>query len=225
MCIPNLFKTIARNENDKLYVETIVPMDGIFTTSSVRIEHTITIPPGNYTELAFSQVLDQKLRDVASIGSAYDSSNNICSISTWSDTIQFRILTDDEVMGTGMISAPNSVNEILNNIVSPSPTYDKNNGMTINRLRLQPIHNIYITSPNLGSFDTVSNFSNNIIKQVPVTSDYGYMIVDRLVSFADYLNCGCATLKTLEFHMRDGRGNYVNLYNNHVSSTIVFDTK
>ena len=97
--------------------------------------------------------------------------------------------------------------------------------MTINRLRLQPIHNIYITSPNLGNYDTVSNFSDNIIKQIPVTSDYGYMIVDRLVSFADYLNCPSTTLKTLEFHMRDGRGRYVNLYNNHISFTIVFDTK
>ena len=119
----------------------------------------------------------------------------------------------------------NTLNEILNNVITPSPTYNYNNRMIINRLRLQPIHNIYITSPNLGSFDTISNFSDNIIKQVPVTSDYGYMIVDRLVSFADYLNCPNATLKTLEFHMRDGRGRYVNLYNNHVSFTIVFDTK
>ena len=99
VCIPNLFKTIAKNENDKLYVETIVPIGGIFTTSSVRIEHTITIPPGNYTEVAFSQVLDQKLRDVASIGCAYDSSNNICSISTWSDAI---------IIITGFISVYNA---------------------------------------------------------------------------------------------------------------------
>ena len=78
------------------------------------------------------------------MGSAYDSANNVCSISTWSSDIQFRILTDDEIMGTGSITSPNTINEILNNIVSPSPTYDINNGMTINRLRLQPIHNIYI---------------------------------------------------------------------------------
>ena len=58
-----------------------------------------------------------------------------------------------------------------------------------------------------------------------MTSDYGYMIVDRLVSFADYLNCPNATLTTWQFHMRDGRGRYVNLYNNHISFTIVFDTK
>ena len=62
-----------------------------------------------------------------------------------------------------------------------------------------------MTSPNLESYDTISNFSDNIIKQVPVTSDYGYMIVERLVSFADCLNCHNATFKPLEFHMRDGR--------------------
>ena len=44
VCIPNLFKTIAKDENDKLYVEVIVETSGIFTTSSVRVEHTITIP-------------------------------------------------------------------------------------------------------------------------------------------------------------------------------------
>ena len=49
VCIPNLFKTIATGENDKLYVEVIVENGGIFTTSNVRVEHTITIPPGNYT--------------------------------------------------------------------------------------------------------------------------------------------------------------------------------
>ena len=54
-----------------------------------------------------------------------------------------------------------------------------------------------------------------------MTSDHGYMIVDRLVSSADYLNFPNATLKTLEFHMRDGRGRYVNFYNNHISFTIV----
>ena len=105
-------------------------------------------------------------------------------------------MSDEEVQSKRGIDNPRSVNEIIINIITPSPLYNSNNRMTINRLRLQPIHNIYITSPNLGSFDTVSNFSNNIIKQVPVTSDYGYMIVDRLVSFADYLYCGSATLKT-----------------------------
>jgi len=226
VCIPNLFKTISRDENDDLYFQYTASFDGIFTTETVSIHGSITMPPGNYTEISFTQVLDQQLNQATygAIRAQYDTNNNICGIYTTGAHTAFRILTDEEVQKI-YSNGGNTINEIINNVVTPSPTYTKDSGMTINRLRLQPIHNIYITSPNLGSYDTVSNFSDNIIKQVPVTSDYGYMIVDRLVSFADYLNCPNATLKTLEFHMRDGRGRYVNLYNNHVSFTIVFDTK
>ena len=110
-----MFKTTSKDENDTLYFETIVPISGIFTTSSVRVEHSLTIPPGNYTELAFSQVLDQQLRNIPNIfmGSAYDSANNMCSISTWSSDIQFRILTDAEIMGNGSINSPHSINLIF----------------------------------------------------------------------------------------------------------------
>ena len=144
--IHQLYKTISRGEIDQLYFETIVTTNVRFTTSSVRVEHTITIPPGNYTELGLSQVIDQQLRNESKLymGSAYDSANNVCSISTWSFDIKFRILAPDEIIGSRTITSPNTINEILNNIVPPSPTYDINNGMTINRLRLQPIHNIYI---------------------------------------------------------------------------------
>ena len=170
------------------------------------------MPPGNYTELGFTQALDQQLNSITSgaIRAQYDSNNNICGIYTNGDNTALIILTDEEVQKCYNNSG-NTINEIINNVVTPSPTYAKASGMTINRLRLQPIHNIYLTSPNLGSYDTVSNFSDNIIKQIPVTSDYGYMIVDRLISFADYLTCPNATLKMLHFHMRDGRGRHINL--------------
>ena len=150
---------------------------------------SITIPPGNYTELSFATVVSQLLSDnsYGALHADYNSPNNVCSIYTSNYDQQFRILSDEEVQKKYGVT--NTANQIINNIVTPSPTYDYNNKMIINRLRLQPIHNIYITSPNLGSYDTVSNFSDTIIKQVPVTSDYGYTIVDRLVSFADYLNC------------------------------------
>ena len=226
MCAYLIYLKPAAGENDTVYIEYTTQWQGLFNSSSVTIYNSATLPPGNYTELAFATALDQQLNSATNgaVRADYNSPNNVCSIYTNGDTTAFRILTDDEVVAHFNTSG-NTINEIINNIITPSPTYGDNNSMTINRLRLQPIHNIYITSPNLGSYDTVSNFSDNIIKQVPVTSDYGYMIVDRLVSFADYLNCPNATLKTLEFHMRDGRGRYVNLYNNHISFTIVFDTK
>ena len=94
VCIPNLFKTISKDENDKFYFETIARINGIFTTSSVRVEHTITMPPGNYTELGFCQALDQQLHNISNIyiymGCAYDSDNNICNITTWSHDHQHR---------------------------------------------------------------------------------------------------------------------------------------
>ena len=226
VCIPNLFKTIARGENDDLYYEYTAQVYNPIFIERMTFVGSITMSPANYTEISFTLALDERLNTATSgtLRARYDTENNICAIYTDRDDVEFKIRTDEEVQKR-YNNAGHTINEILNNVVTPSPTYTKNKQMIINRLKLQPIHNIYITSPNLGSYDTVSNFSDNIIKQVPVTSDYGYMIVDRLVSFADYLNCPNATLKTLEFHMRDGRGRYVNLYNNHVSFTIVFDTK
>ena len=39
----------------------------------------------------------------------------------------------------------------------------------------------------------------------------------------DFLDCSKQTLKTLEFHLRDGKGNYINLRGAHVTFSIVFN--
>ena len=44
------------------------------------------------------------------MGSAYDSANNICSISTLSNNIQLRILTDADIMGSGAMNSPHTIN-------------------------------------------------------------------------------------------------------------------
>jgi hypothetical protein len=49
-------------------------------------------------------------------------------------------------------------------------------------LKLHIINNVYITSPTLGNYNTICPFSNNVIKKVPVTVAYGYMIVDQYMS-------------------------------------------
>ena len=88
---------------------------------------------------------------------------------------------------------------------------------------LQTINNIYITSPNLGSFDTISDFSNNVIKKVPVTAPYGYMIVDQSGTTNDFLNCSKQVLRTIEFHLKDSHGNYIKMYNANCSFSLVFN--
>jgi len=88
---------------------------------------------------------------------------------------------------------------------------------------LQTINNIYITSPNLGSFDTIAEFSNNVIKKVPVTAPYGYMIIDQSGTNNDFLNCSKQVLRTIEFHLKDSRGNYIKMHNMNCSFSIVFN--
>ena len=55
VCIPNLFKTICKDENDDLYFEYTTQLTGIFDSSTVRVGGSITFTRGNNTELAFTQ--------------------------------------------------------------------------------------------------------------------------------------------------------------------------
>ena len=90
-------------------------------------------------------------------------------------------------------------------------------------INLQAINNIYITSPNLGSFDTISSFSNNVIKKVPVSVPYGYVIIDQNSSNNDFLNCSKQVLRTIEFHLKDSRGNFIKMHGMNCSFSIVFN--
>jgi hypothetical protein len=114
---------------------------------------------------------------------------------------------------------PGSVNDNIQNF-APSPPSTIYSCYFLN---LQIINNVYITSPNLGSFDTVSAFSHNVVKKVPVTANYGYMIFDQYMAPNDVLDCSNQTLKTIEFHVRDGRGRYINLHNAHITFSIIFN--
>jgi len=146
-------------------------------------------------------------------------------------TKRFRIFTDYEVRfrkhvrpyGDVYGEHPQSINEIIRNTGQYSRIYQNSNNSYISeRLVMNTINNVYITSPNLGSFDTIAHFSNNVIRKVPVIASYGYMIVDQTVSPADYLSCSSQTLKTLEFHLRDGLGNFMNLVVHYITFSSVF---
>jgi hypothetical protein len=93
-------------------------------------------------------------------------------------------------------------------------------------LNFQGINNIYISSPNLGSFKTIGpRGESTIIKKIPVSSEYGYMIIDRYSTANDYLDCSKSTLRTLEFNIRSSKGGYVPLHDANVSFTLVFSVK
>lgn len=105
--------------------------------------------------------------------------------------------------------------------ISKTQTVALGGVVTFVTIIMQATDNIYITSPNFGSFDTICQFSNNVNKQVPVVNDYGYINVDQLMATNDYLNCSGLTISQLEFHLRDGEGEYVNMRGNDISFSVV----
>jgi hypothetical protein len=67
----------------------------------------------------------------------------------------------------------------------------------------------------------VQGFATNIIKRVPIASDFGYLIIDNLMVASDYMDCSNKTISHLEFQLTNTAGYDLNIYGN-VSFTIVF---
>lgn len=148
-------------------------------------------------------------------------------ISTSTPNITFLILSDDEIFdqleGSWAGSAydvnnPKSMNEVLRHTFgSPSASYESG------FIDLKNIHNIYISSPNLGSFTTLGpRGENNIIKKVPASSDYGCSISDSVVMPHDFIDVSKQLLSILEFSLKSARGDIIPLHGSHVSFSLIF---
>jgi hypothetical protein len=195
-----------------------------------------TMNEGAFDGVSFSTELGASISAVVSgVTTTYSPANNSLLFSVASlANAYIKIFTDNEIPvineyisrsgkqwigGTYSGEEPGSINDNIQNFTtSPGATF-----YGCYFLNLQIISNVYITSPNLGSFDTISAFSHNIIKKVPVTANYGYMIFDQYMTTNDFLDCSNQTLKTIEFHIRDGRGRYINLHNAHITFSIIFN--
>ncbi len=90
-------------------------------------------------------------------------------------------------------------------------------------LSLNGFRAVYISSSTLSNYNTVgAKGENNIIKKVPVSSDFGYQIIDQMVSDHDFLSVERMTLSTIDFQIRDTKGNIVPLRGSPMSLTIKF---
>lgn len=230
--IPHVWKTIEDDINDRLYVKyTTGPGVGIPNYIVVQLTSQ------NYTGATLATEIQTKLNSMAnafiSFTCEYIASPDFSlRIRCSGDNAKFKIYTDTELLQAGSsiqwlnnlallvnVGIPNTANDIIKNVVPMSDSTE----LVTDFVNLQSINNVYITSPNLGSFDTIANFSNNIIKKVPVNVGYGFMIVDSSSDTSDYLNCSLLTLKTIEFHLRDGRGRYIDLHGMHITFSIIFN--
>jgi hypothetical protein len=208
--IPNTWLTVEKDLNDKIYFK--------FPDGTVK---AVTIDQNQYTATSLTAEMNSKI-SAASIACTVIANTSFNNISITSPN-QFYLLTDDDVVSLlKPTNGPRSLNTILGNRTGTSPLYGPNLPFTSGFLQLT--HNdLYITSPNLGTYTTLGPRGEmNILRKVPVTSTYGYLIVDQATSNHAYLDCSEQTLNTMEFEIRDVAGNIVDLHGHHVSFALVF---
>jgi hypothetical protein len=234
VCVPHAWYSIEQSYNDQLYIYLSYSAPATGTPVSA----VLTLIPGNYSGPTFATMLEAVLngRFTNTFTATYNVNTNNVRIGVKSTVpvgANFQILTDKDLTTklNGLFTAAfdknnfASVNDVLGNF-GFSSTYGVNNSYTSGFLNMSAINNLYLSSPNLGTFTTLSpTGSMNVIKKIPVSADWGYMIIDRVTSQHDYLECGGQNLRMLEFNLRDSKGNYVPMHGENISFSIVFSVQ
>ena len=87
------------------------------------------------------------------------------------------------------------------------------------------VHNVYLHCPSLGHFNSIGvRGGNTIIKKVPVSSSFGYLIIDSAVAPHDKIDVSRQLIKTIQFSLRDVYGSVINLHGAAISFSLVFVT-
>ena len=233
ICIEHSWLTVETGINDQLYF-AIAPGTSPTTLSG----YVMRLPSQNYTGTTLASKIQTLLQTQSyDFQASYDANTNTITIT--SSTLSFKLLTDDDMsyqdistwVGGITVDYTNlrSANDLLRNYRGRSKTYGLQAGSnavysyTSGFLDLQPIRNIFISSPNLGSFTTLgSRGEAGIICKVPVNADFGYMVICNIIANHDFLNCSKQSLRTIEFNLRDVKGNYIPVHGGHCSFSIVF---
>ena len=214
------FYTIETGINDSLYVQ----VNSYF--------YNVKLQSANYNGTTFAAQLQTQLNTIGPIFTVVFNvnQNNLTISCLYPNT--FCIYTDADLATkvnntwTGSsytTTAPSSCNDILNSTFTNSPQFNSTTPYTSGALEMLAFRNIYLTSPNLSSFSTMgARGESNIIKKIPITSDFGFLIIDSFTSTHDWLDASGLTLNNLEFVLKDVKGNVIPLHGSHVSFSIVF---
>jgi len=228
--IPNSWLNIDLT-NNLLYVERY------FFQSGTKYYDIVPLTPGNYTAATLRTELESKLNaSFTGLGAVvtYDASylhfrinvEQFSEINIFSDKHLKKIYENNyNEWDPAQPYDPNhlkSANDILSiNYLDVEET--ANNPFYTGLIDLRRYHNLYITSPNLSSFTTLAPRGlSTVIKKVPVTSDYGTILYDNVVSNHDWVDVSKMLLKTLEFRITDVHGNVVDLRGLPVSFSLIF---
>ena len=104
-------------------------------------------------------------------------------------------------------------------IMTPNSGYSLVSGM----LSLNGFRAVYLSSSTLSNYNTIgAKGESNIIRKIASSADFGYQIIDQMVSDHDFLPVGNISLNTIDFQVKDVKGNYIPFRGSHISFTIKF---
>lgn len=208
--IPVSWYSIQNNRNNKFYCQW---------ANSIKV---LELPEGDYDAIKLAKALSDFFtsRQSGALNVVADIETNKIKITPLL-YIDFKILTDTEILQSGFPEPICSINNVLQN--RTPAMYNPTQSYISGYLDFFPIRNLYLVSKNLGNHNTISiNGESGIIKKIPVTAGYNSIIIDQVVLGSDYLDCSGQTLNNLSFRLVDIYGQTINLNGNHWSFSIVF---
>lgn len=243
--IPHSWHTVENGRNNTLYIVTT----HIETDPASTWWHTLAldIAGGNYNGVTLAAAIQKELQYAepnlyltcvynTARGSITIESNNVRLFNVLSDDQVMLLTTDPSVTWRDRIGNPVSVdpNNIhsLNEVLRYTSTafYHPLSTPAVSEfesefLDLLTIHNIYMHCPNLGHFNSIGvKGENSIIKKSPVSSSFGYQILDSVVSPHDKMDVSRQNIKALHFILKDVYGNVIDLHGSNYSFSLVFVT-
>ena len=197
--------------------------------TNTRTDRIVPIEVSNHTFDSLTESLQEGLDTV--YGSniftvSYDARKLTISIQAESQS-EVKLFTDEELKGANDWSGPaynssdlKSANELLGNYITQSLTSQTFESGIVD---LRRFHNVYISSANLSTFQTLGPRGEcNMIKKIPVTTEYGFTIIDNIVVSHDWIDVSKQLLKTLEFKLSDAYGRNINLRGMPISFSLIF---
>ena len=242
ICIPHSFYTIESGINDKLYLH--ISNNNANVNLRPMEYYVFTIPSKNYTGASLATAINNEFTSVlqgtlyqGQIEANYIADTQSITIHTIHADMTFETLTESGIAtkldDTWIVYQNNNYDpknasdlngEIFKLTEGNSPYYNYNNALTSNHLNLNSIRNLYITSSNLGNYNSIgANSERTIIKKVPVDADFNHMIFNNQITGLDYIDVSKQTLKTINFKIQTVDGKTVPLHGAHVSFSIIFD--
>ena len=84
---------------------------------------------------------------------------------------------------------------------------------------------ISIHSPNIEHYSSIGvKGESTIIKQVPVSSSFGYLILDSVVAPHSKIDVSRQLFNTMGFSFRNVHGNVIDLHGANISFSLIFVT-